>query len=316
MITLSDRPVIGFLGVGQIGRPMAERIAKQFKTIVCNRSAAKLEPFRGRAGIAATPRELASRCDIIVACLPTPQSYRDAGFGPDGVVEGDRARIFVHVGTTGSPVVHELEGALAAKSISLLDAPVTGGPLRAAQGNLVTMVAGAEAVLDRARAVIDCYSNKCVYFGPKLGSAQTMKLVNNLIMITNLVLSSEAMVMGVKGGLDPEKMLDVLTGGTAQSYVISEVFPRHVFTRSFDFGGRLEMGAKDYDCVVEEAKNLGTPILVAEAAQRVLLEAIADQGPTSDITTIMRYLESAARTKFPQTRTLPCADAHTPDQLA
>jgi 2-hydroxy-3-oxopropionate reductase len=309
MIERSNSPVVGFLGVGQIGRPMADRIIEKFETVICNRSPGKLDHFRGRAKIATTPRELASNCDIVFACLPTVQAYREASLGTDGVIAGNRAKIFVNVGTTGSPLVHELEAALGARGISLLDAPVTGGPTRAAQGDLVTMVAGAEDVLEQARAVIECYSSRCVYFGPRLGSAQTMKLVNNLVMIANLVLTTEAMVMGVKGGLDPEKMLSVLTGGTAQSYVISEVFPRHMVTRSFDFGGRLEMGVKDYDCVMEEARSLGAPVRVAEAAQRILLEAMIDQGPASDVTTIMRYLEKAAGTEFPQTRTASNAGA-------
>jgi 3-hydroxyisobutyrate dehydrogenase-like beta-hydroxyacid dehydrogenase len=218
-------------------------------------------------------------------------------------VSGDpRARLFVNLGTTGSPTVLEIAAELGKKDIGVLDAPISGGPQRARIGELLSIVSGDQQNLEFARPVIDSYSSRVVYLGPRLGAAQTMKLVNNLLVVSNMVLTTEAMVMGVKGGLDPEQMLDVLRSGTGQNYAATEIFPRFVFTRGFNFGGHLSMGAKDYDCVLDEAASLGVPVPAAEAVQQILLTAMEDQGANADFTTIVKFVEKRAQTLFPKTR--------------
>ena len=127
----------------------------------------------------------------------------------------------IHTGTTGPSLAREMEEALAARSVALIDAPVSGGPERAPRGDLVTMASGPEAALGVARPVIASYSGKIVDFGPKIGSAETMKLVK-------------------KGGLDSEKMLEVLSVGTGQNYAIASIIAQYVFSRSFEFRRRAQ----------------------------------------------------------------------------
>lgn len=294
--------VVGFVGVGQIGAPIADQISRKYTTILSNRSQGALDPFRGRCAIAATPADLAARADIVFACLPNAQSYRDVVCGEGGIASGGRARLFVNLGTTGFPTVLEIAEELGKQGIGVLDAPISGGPQRARSGELLSIVSGDESQLEFARPVIDCYSSKLVYLGSRLGAAQTMKLVNNLLVVSNMVLTAEAMVMGVKSGLDPEQMLEVLRSGTGQNYAATEIFPRFVFTRNFNFGGRLGMGAKDYACVLDEAASLGVPVPAAGAVQRILLTAIEDQGADADFSAIVKFIEKRAQTMFPKTR--------------
>lgn len=129
-----------------------------------------------------------------------------------------------------------------------------------------------------------------------------MKLVNNLLVTANLVLAAEAMLLGIKGGLDSEKMFEVLNSGTGQNYAITSIFPRYVFTRGFDFGGALAIAAKDYDCIIAEAETLGVPVDAALAVQKILRASYERHGGNADFTTIVKDLEEKAGAGFPKTR--------------
>jgi len=156
-----------------------------------------------------------------------------------------------------------------------------------------------------ARPVIASYSGKIVDFGPKIGSAQTMKLVNNVLVTSNLVLAAEAMLLGLKGGLDSEKMLEVLSVGTGQNYAITSIIAQHVFSRSFDFGGALNIVAKDYDCIVAEAEKLSVPLDASQAVQKIVLAALGRHGGGADFTALVRDLEDRVGVAFPKTREAP-----------
>jgi 2-hydroxy-3-oxopropionate reductase len=302
ILQAEEQTIVGFMGVGQIGQPMADQILQKFKAIVYDKSEAAGEHFAGRAKIGKDYQELITGCDVIVACLPTAQAYVEAVSAVERLRNAARLRTFVVVGTTGSALIDDLFSMLNGTGIELVDAPITGGPHGARLGTLTTMAAGSADALARVQPIIDCYSKQTILFGSKPGAAQTMKLVNNLLSVANLVLASEAMTLGLKAGLDPEKMFEVLNAGTAQNYAISSIFPRCVFTRSFDFGGHLELGAKDYQCLMDESEKQGATVAAAKAVHRILLKAIAQQGPKADFSTIVKYFEADMGVQFPQTR--------------
>lgn len=303
MLQSENKPIVGFMGVGQIGRPMADRVLQQFESIIYDNSEEALRPFTGRATIAKTSQELIAGSEIIVACLPTVQAYLDTVLAAKHLGKTTPLRTFVVVGTTGSALINEIVSMLNGTGIDVVDAPVTGGPHSAEMGALTTMASGSAEALASAQPIIDCYSRQTIQFGTKPGAAQTMKLVNNLLSVANLVLASEAMTLGLKAGLDPEKMLEVLNAGTGQNYATNSIFPRCVFTRSFDYGGHLQMGAKDYECLMEESERQGLTISAAMAVQDILMNTIARHGPTADFSTIVKYFEDNAGVQFPQTRT-------------
>jgi 3-hydroxyisobutyrate dehydrogenase-like beta-hydroxyacid dehydrogenase len=290
-----DEPVIGFLGLGAIGRPMAERLVSGgARVVVYNRTAAAAAPFQGRAEIAATPRQAADRADFIFACLTTAGSYRDVLLGPDGVIHGGRARTYVHTGTNDAAVVQELAAGLAGRGIATLDGPITGGVAGAAAGRLTVMASGPRAVFERTEPHLRHYASTIVYVGERLGAAQVMKLVNNTLSAANLALACEAMVLGCKAGLDPTRMLDVLNHGTGQNNATLTKIPTQVLTRRFNQGVSLGGMIEIVEAFRAEGRQHGVPLPLAEAVLAALRAAAAEEGEKADLTTLIRPMERAA----------------------
>jgi 2-hydroxy-3-oxopropionate reductase len=286
---------VGFLGLGAIGGPMAERLIQGgAKVVVYNRTAAKAASFQGRAVIAATPAEAADQADFIFACLTSPESYRDVLLGPQGVIHGNRVKTYVHVGTNEVAVIEELAAALASRGIATLDAPMTGGVSRAIDGTLTVMAAGPRDVFDRTEPHFRHYANKVVYLSDRIGAAQVMKLVNNVLSASNLALACEAMMLGRKAGLDPVAMLDVINSGSGQNSATLTKIPAQVLTRKFNQGGGIGLMIEILEAFSGEARLRGVPVPLAEAVIASLRTAAAEEGDEADLTTLIRPLERAA----------------------
>jgi 3-hydroxyisobutyrate dehydrogenase-like beta-hydroxyacid dehydrogenase len=290
-----EQSVLGFLGLGAIGRPMAERFVQGgAKVVVYNRTAAAAAPFQGRAEIAATPAEAADKADFIFACLTTAESYRDVVLGAQGVIRGDRAKTYVHVGTNEVAVLEELAAALGRRGIATLDAPMTGGVPCAVNGTLTVMASGPRDVFDRTEPHFRHYANKIVYLSERVGAAQVMKLVNNVLSASNLALACEAMVLGRKAGLDPAAMLDVLNNGSGQNSATLTKIPAQVLTRKFNHGGAIGLMIKDLEAFAGEARLQGLTVPLAESVIASLRTAAAEEGDKADVTTVIRPMERAA----------------------
>jgi 3-hydroxyisobutyrate dehydrogenase-like beta-hydroxyacid dehydrogenase len=304
-MTEDARPVVGFIGLGYMGEPMARQIAAKCvgRTLVFDESPEALRVFSGMAEIAASPREMASRADVIVASLPTAEAYREAVLGPAGIVQGARARVYVHVGTTGSQLVQDLGAGLSSKGIEILDAPMTGGPARARNATLTVMAAGSPEALRSAETFLRCYANKIIVVGEHPGAAQRMKVVNNIMSSTNLAIAAEALVLGVKGGLDPEQIIEVVNAGTGQNFAMLSWVPEQILTRNFNMAAPLITMIKDLKVALSEAKNLGISLPVGTAVNQVYLDAAAEGNPDSDdLTSLIWHMERAAAIEVPKTR--------------
>ena len=211
-------PSVGFLGLGAIGAPIAERLLRQRGALaVFDVRPQALAPFAGRADIARSPAEVADRADIVFACITSADDYRQAVLGRDGILRGERMRTYVHLGTSGAALVRGFAEELAARGIATLDAPMTGSPPRARTGSLTAMVAGARPGFDLVEPLMRAYASKIVYLGDRIGAAQVMKTVNNAISLANFAIASEAMIVGAKAGIAPEAMLEVLNAGSGQN---------------------------------------------------------------------------------------------------
>jgi 2-hydroxy-3-oxopropionate reductase len=289
------RLVVGFLGLGAIGRPMAERLVQGgAKVVVYNRTAARAACFQGRAEIAATPAELADKADVVFACVTTADSYREVLLGPDGVIRGRRAKTYVHVGTNEVAVLQELAAGLAGRGIATLDAPMTGGVPRAINGTLTVMASGPRAVFDRTEPFLRLYANKIVYLSDRIGAAQVMKFVNNVLSASNLALACEAMVLGRKAGLDPAAMLEVLNSGSGQNSATLTKIPAQVLTRKFNHGGGIGLMIKDLEAFRGEARLQRVPVPLTEAIIASFRTAAAEEGDGEDVTRVVRPMERAA----------------------
>jgi 3-hydroxyisobutyrate dehydrogenase-like beta-hydroxyacid dehydrogenase len=286
---------VGFLGLGAIGSPMAERLVHSgANVVVYNRTADKAERFRGRAEIAASPAEVSDNADIVFACLTTAESYRDVVLGPRGVVRGGRAKTYVHIGTNEVALLEELASALDGRGIATLDAPMTGGVPRAVDGTLTVMASGPKPVFERVAPLFKSYATKIVYLSERVGAAQVMKFVNNVLSASNLALACEAMVLGRKSGLDPMAMLEVLNNGSGQNSATLTKIPTQVVTRKFSHGGGLGSMIKDLTAFKGEADLQDVPVPLAEAVIASFRAAAAEEGDKGDITRIIRPMERVA----------------------
>jgi 3-hydroxyisobutyrate dehydrogenase-like beta-hydroxyacid dehydrogenase len=286
---------IGFIGVGRMGRHMARRLCEAgHKLVVYDVDARALQEATSHGASAAhSPAAVASQSEIVLVSLPTPDIVNAVALGKDGVSSGRTAKIFIDLSTTGPRVAAEVAAALAEKGITAVDAPVSGGPNGADKGTLAVMVAGPQALAETLTPILNVIG-KVFWVGEKPGMGQTMKLCNNMLSATALAATSEAMVMGVKAGLDPSVMLDVINAGSGRNTATADKFPRCVVTRKFDFGFPAALFYKDVRLCLEEGERLGVPMVVGNAVRQLLAIAKASEGADADITRVVRPLEQWA----------------------
>src|SRR5215204_53635 len=206
---------IGFIGLGKMGFPMARRLieAGHQLTVFDTRKEAIDKLVAMGAQAASSPSDTADRCETVLASLPSLQASLEVATGAGGVIEGKRIRRFVDLSTVGSQMAARIHGLLAKNNIVQIDSPVSGGVGGAEKGTLAVMVSGPRADYEAAKPALDVIG-KVFFIGEKPGMGQTMKLANNMLSATAMAATSEAMVMGVKAGIDPAVMVDVINSGS------------------------------------------------------------------------------------------------------
>jgi 3-hydroxyisobutyrate dehydrogenase-like beta-hydroxyacid dehydrogenase len=286
---------IGFIGLGKMGFPMARRLieAKHQLVVFDTRKEAVDRSLALGALAASSPKEIADRCETVMASLPSLQASLEVAAGQGGVIEGQRVKRFVDLSTVGSHMAVRIHDLLARKNIVQIDSPVSGGVGGAEKGTLAVMVSGPRAEFEALKGALDVIG-KVFFIGEKPGSAQTMKLANNFLSATAMVATSEAVVMGVKSGLDPAVMIDVINAGSGLNTASRDKFPRAILPRTFDFGFATGLMVKDVRLCLEEMKSLGLSMEVAEAVGRFWEVVIRDMGPESDFTAAIKPIEKAA----------------------
>jgi 3-hydroxyisobutyrate dehydrogenase-like beta-hydroxyacid dehydrogenase len=286
---------IGFIGLGKMGYPMARRLIEAgHQLTVFDTSKEALDRLVALgAQAASSPKEIADRCESVLASLPSLQASLDVATGAGGVIEGSRVKRFVDLSTVGSQMATRIHGLLAKKNIVQIDCPVSGGVGGAEKGTLAVMVSGPRADCELLRPALGVIG-KVFFIGEKPGSAQTMKLANNFLSATAMAATSEAVVMGVKSGLDPAVMIDVINAGSGMNTASRDKFPRAVLPRSFDFGFATGLMVKDVRLCLDEMKSLGLTMEVAEAVGRLWETVIRDMGAESDFTSAIKPIEKAA----------------------
>ena len=300
-------PHIGFLGVGNMGLPMATKLMDGGSQLtVFDIKDAALKPFLDRqARRADSPKHLADTCETVFVSLPTLQSLRDVCFGTgdkeNGVIHGTAVKLLVNTCTVGVPLVEELAKAAAARGIALVDCPISGGPPGARAGTLSVMVSGDPKAIEKIRPVIGLWG-KVVVAGDRPGLAQVLKLTNNILSFAALIASAEAFVMGSKGGLDLEVMFAAINAGSGRNSATLDKFPRSVADRSFAYGAEIDILVKDADLAIAQGEALGVPMWVCQAARLIFKHAQFKGAGRDDFTTIVRHIEEVAGHQIPKTR--------------
>jgi 3-hydroxyisobutyrate dehydrogenase-like beta-hydroxyacid dehydrogenase len=286
---------VGFIGLGNMGFPMARRlIAAGHRLVVYDtRSEAIARAVALGAAAATTPAEVADRAETVLASLPSLDASLAVATGPTGVITGRRVRRFVDLSTVGSQMARRIQELLAARGIVQIDSPVSGGVAGAEKGTLAVMASGPQADFAAVKPLLDALG-RVFFIGEKAGSAQTMKLVNNLLSATALVATSEAVVIGVKAGLDPAVMIDVINAGTGLNTASRDKFPRSILPRTFDFGFATGLMVKDVRLCLAEAESMGLSMGVSEAVGQLWETVIREMGPESDFTSAIKPIEQAA----------------------
>jgi 3-hydroxyisobutyrate dehydrogenase-like beta-hydroxyacid dehydrogenase len=286
---------IAFLGLGQMGAPIAERLIDSgFKVRVFDPRAEAMAPLVQRGGIATkSPREAITGVEIAFACLPTPEVSRAVAFGADGVnVKG--LRIYVEMSTIGSKTVKAIAAELSKHNITVLDSPVSGGPRGARAGTLATMVSGDRAAFERCKPMYDALARNAFYVGGEPGLAQVTKVANNMISAAGMVASFEAAALAVKAGVDARTFIDTVNASTGRNTATSDKFPASILTRSFDYGGKLGTMYKDVFLCLEEARDLKVPMWLGSQVVQMWFQGMAEGRADDDYTSLIKVIEKWA----------------------
>ena len=289
----------GFIGLGNMGYPMARvlkngghqvHVFDMNKDSLVRAETAGLIPCSSSKGVA-------DRCETVFLSLPKGDNVLAAITAVEGIAQGAKVKRVVDFSTIGPAAAVKAAGLLSEKGIQYLDSPVSGGTLGAEKATLAIMTscprADYEAVLDALKVM-----GKPFYVGDKAGMAQTMKLANNMLSAGAMALSSEVFAMGVKNGLDPTIMLEVINAGSGKNMATLDKIPRAVIPRSFDIGFAAVLTHKDLKLCVDEGESLGIPMVISSAVKELYVMTISKFGQQADMSDVARLMESWAQVEI------------------
>ncbi len=278
-----------------MGGPMAGRLLDAgYSLCIHDISGEATAPLVARgAKLAKSPAEVASSAEIVLVSLPTPDIMKAVVLGADGVIAGTRVRTVIDLSTSGPGAAKVVAAALARQNITLVDSPVSGGIKGAVAGTLAVMVSCPKATYPTVESLLKVFG-KLFYTGELPGLAQTAKLANNLMAAAALVITSEAVAMGVKAGLDARVLIDIINASSGRNSASVDKFPRAVLPGTFDFGFATGLSYKDVRLCVDEAEAMGVPMVCGASVRQMLAITNARFGATSDFTSIAKVLEEWA----------------------
>jgi 2-hydroxy-3-oxopropionate reductase len=288
---------IGFIGLGIMGKPMARNLVKAgFELVVHNRSRGAVEELVGESGAveaAGSPREVGERAKTVITMLPDSPDVRDVVFGADGLLGAmGEGGLLVDMSTIAPATAVEVHAALAERGAGALDAPVSGGDKGAIAGTLSIMVGGSAADFARARPLFEAMGKTIVHVGGP-GAGQVVKACNQVVVALTYAAVSEALVLGSKAGVDPAKIVEVLSGGLAASRVLELRGPtmlRHEFAPGF----RINLHRKDLGIALATGKEHGVPLAVTGVVAQLFEAAAAAGRGDLDHSAVLTVVEGLA----------------------
>ncbi|HVG73539.1 MAG TPA: NAD(P)-dependent oxidoreductase [Vicinamibacterales bacterium] len=286
---------LGFVGVGRMGGPMAGRLLDAgHSLVVFDTNPAVVKPLTDRgAASASSAEDVASQAEVVFISLPTPPIVQVVSLGDKGILNGSRVKTMIDLSTTGPSVAKVVAQAAGERGVAWADSPVSGGVTGAAKGTLAVMVSCPKPTFEEIEPLLKVFG-KTFYVGDKPGLAQIAKLANNLLAAAALVVSSEAVAMGVKAGLDAKVLIDIINAGSGRNSATQDKFPRSILPRTFDFGFATGLSYKDVRLCVDESESLGVPMVAGAAVRQMLAITQAKYGADSDFTMIAKVVEEWA----------------------
>ncbi len=267
---------VGFIGVGQMGRHMARHVLEGGYELVVHDASKEAADYLIQKGAkwAASPKELAQACTVVIASLPTPKIVEEVVYGKNGLKSGwKKGDVFIDMSTNSPTTIRKIAEDAKAMGVSVLDAPVSGGTGGADKGTLAIMVGGEAAVLEKVRKILQTMGTGIFPVGT-IGCGNIAKLVNNYIALTTNAVVAEGFVLGVKSGIDPKVLFDIVSVSTGRSWSLEQM-PGTVFANNFEPGFKMSLGRKDMALALTLGKENGVPLDLGEAVQKELDAAIA-----------------------------------------
>jgi 2-hydroxy-3-oxopropionate reductase len=269
---------VGFIGLGNMGRPMAKNLVKAgYQVTVFDVVQASVEELKNEgAAVAATPKEVAANTDVIITMLPNSPHVESVVLGKDGVVEGAApGTLLIDMSSISPGVSQKIAAEVGKKDIRMIDAPVSGGTVGAANGALAIMIGGEQADVDRAMPIFEVLGKKIVHLG-KVGMGQMAKVCNQIVVGISFCAAAEAMTLGTKAGIKPELLQQVLNSGSAHSWAMNTRIPQ-VIEGNMEPGFMIDLQHKDLGLAVESGRDFHVPLNFASLAYQAY-EAARNQG--------------------------------------
>jgi 3-hydroxyisobutyrate dehydrogenase-like beta-hydroxyacid dehydrogenase len=284
---------LGFIGVGDMGGPMAGRLMDAgYSLVIHDVREDATAPLAARgATVLESPKAVADSVEIIIVSLPTPDVVRAVALGDNGIIQGSAVRRYVDLSTTGAVMAVEISTTLSGKGIECLDSPVSGGVRGAEAGTLALMVSGDKAFYEDMLPVFAAIGKNPFYLGAAPGLGQTMKLTNNYLSATANIATAEAMVMGVKAGLDPKIMVEVFNASSGRNDSTMNKVPNSILNRRFDKSMKQRLLYKDVRLCMAEAEALDMPMWLGNSVKQVLAFAVSQGTGDEPSVALIKYLE-------------------------
>ena len=276
-----------------MGGPMARRLvhAGHHLSVFDTAPAAVAALAEAGAEVCESARAVADAAELVLVSLPSPQVVSDVA---RQLASGSALRVYVDLSTTGPELAEEVAEMLGTAGVGVVDAPVSGGTAGAESGRLTVMVAGAPEHIAIARGVLELLGSRIFVVGERPGQGQVVKVINNLMSACSVAITAEATSLGVKAGLDPATLLEVVAASSGSNTAAAQKFPAYVLTRTFDQGFRLNLMAKDVRLCLAEARRLGVPMLIGATVEQLWNLGDASFPDDADFMEIVRLFEDWA----------------------
>jgi 3-hydroxyisobutyrate dehydrogenase-like beta-hydroxyacid dehydrogenase len=288
------KPKLGFVGLGNIGEPMCRRLLENgFEVSIYD---ADPEAVSRLGDTPAEPARnlgtLVSSAEVVILSLPGSDDVEEVVLGEGGLAEGlSSGKVLIDTSSSKPSSTRDLAEKLAESGVEMLDAPVSGGVLRAEEGKLAVMVGGKGEVFERCRGIFEAFGEKNFHVGDH-GAGHLVKSLNNLLSATTLASAAEAVLLAQKAGVAPETLLGVINAGNGRSYSTEVKFPNFILDRSFDDGFALGLMVKDLKIALETAAEMGHPMFSGSAISQLWQAAFARGHGPEGHTSIYAFLEN------------------------
>ena len=285
----------GFIGLGIMGKPMAKNLLKAgYRLVVFDTNAAPMKELAAAgAETAASPKEVAEKCDVVVTMLPNSPHVRAVVLGPQGVIEGaGPGKTVIDMSSIAPLASREIASLPAEKGVEMLDAPVSGGEPKAIDGTLSVMVGGKKDVFERCYPVMKSMAASVVRVGDT-GAGNVAKLANQIVVALNIAAMSEALVFAAKAGVQPDLVYQAIRGGLAGSTVL-DAKASLVMDRKFSPGFRVNLHIKDLGNVLETSREIGVPLPLTAAVMEMMQALKVDGLGDADHCSLVQHYEKMA----------------------